>query len=157
VEGAQEVTLPAPLDELPLLVRSGAVIPMLAPDVDTLSDYGAGAPGVVRLADRRGRMRLLAFPRGRSESAIGPGERVRSIEGRRRWRLRIDGSRRRTYRLEASLATLRRPFRPCSVRLGARRLKRGRAWRWAKSERVVRARVRARRATLTVSACRRRA
>ena len=71
---ARDVTLPAPLDELPLLARAGAVLPLLSPDVDTLADYGEAAPpGVVRLADRRDRLHLLAFPRGRRTSAIGVG------------------------------------------------------------------------------------
>ena len=174
--GGDDVTLPAPLDELPLLVRAGAVVPLLAPDVDTLTDYGAGAPGVVRLADRRDRLHLLAFPRGRSESAIGVGERALSVEGSvrrrrgsakprgvrpRRWRLVIDGARRRTYRLEASLATLRRPFRPCAVTLNGRRVKRGaaarrrgRGWTHWGGSRVLRATFRARRATLVVRGCR---
>ena len=151
--GGGEVTVPAPLDELPLMVRSGAVIPLTAPDVDTLSDYGAGAPGVVRLADRAGRLHLLAFPRGKGESAIGPGELVRSVEvGRARrgaWRLRIDGARRRTYRLQASLETLRRPFHACRVR-GARR------WRYSRRTGVLRATIRAKRATLVVRGCRHR-
>jgi alpha-glucosidase (family GH31 glycosyl hydrolase) len=166
--GGGDVTVPAPLDELPLLVRAGAVLPLLSPDVDTLADYGAGAPGVVRLADRLDRMHLLALPRGRSESAIGPGERVlsaeRSVRVRRRriraWRLTVDGARRRTYRLQASLGTLRRPFRPCSVHLGARRLRRGagardrgRGWTHWGGSRVLRATFRARRATLTVRGC----
>ena len=34
---------PAPLDELPLLVRAGAVLPLLPADVDTLAPYGRGA------------------------------------------------------------------------------------------------------------------
>ena len=44
------MTLPAPLDELPLLVSEGAVIPLLDPAVETLADYGTGA--AVRLRDR---------------------------------------------------------------------------------------------------------
>jgi alpha-glucosidase (family GH31 glycosyl hydrolase) len=50
LEGPGWVTLPAPLEELPLLARLGARIPLLAPEVTTLADYGEGA--VVRLADR---------------------------------------------------------------------------------------------------------
>src|SRR5262249_41935364 len=64
-------TVPAPLEELPLLVRAGAVLAMLPPDVDTLTDYGAGAPGLVRLADRQQSLGLLAFPRGTSEGRVG--------------------------------------------------------------------------------------
>ena len=148
LDGEREVTVPAPLEQLPLMVRGGAVIPMLSPDVDTLTDYGEGADGVVRLADRRGRLRLLAFPRGRSESAIGPGETILSVERGRRWIVRLRGARRRTYRLEASLATLRRPIRRvCAVR-GARK------WSFSRRSRVLRATFRARRATLVVRGCR---
>ena len=52
LRGGRYHTLPAPLDRLPLLVRSGAVIPLLPADVDTLAPYRGR--GVVRLADRRG-------------------------------------------------------------------------------------------------------
>ena len=38
--GGRGVTLPAPLDELPLLARAGALLPLLPPDVDTLAAYG---------------------------------------------------------------------------------------------------------------------
>ena len=162
LDGGRDVKLPAPLDELPLLVRAGAVLPLLSPDVDTLADYGAGAEGVVRLADRRDRLSLLAFPRGRSESAFNVGERIRSNEGRRRWTLRIDADRRRTYTLQASLATLRRRFRACRVTLReadatrSRTLRRRRAWTHYGGTRAFRATFRAHRATLTVRPCRRR-
>jgi hypothetical protein len=149
VEGGRDVTLPAPLAELPLLVRAGAVIPMLAPDVDTLASYGS-APGLVHLADRASELRLLAFPRGASRAALGPTGSVRSAEGRRRWTLRIGASRRRLYRVQAALGTLRRPFAPCRVRLGRRRLPRT-AWRYDRGARVLRLRFRARSARLTVS------
>src|SRR5688572_28145331 len=161
--GGREQKVPAPLDELPLFVRAGAVLPLLTGDVDTLADYGAGAPGVVRLADRADRLHLLAFPRGTGESAIGVGERVRSVERRRRWRLTVDGARHRTYFLQASLATLRRPFRPCRVTLDGRRLRRGpaavrrgRGWTHWGGSNVLRATFPAHRATLAVRACRRR-
>ena len=97
------------MDELPLLARAGAVLPLLPADVDTLAPY-AGA-GVVRLADRRDRMQLLAFPRGRSESRMGArGERLASAERRAGWTLAVRGKRARRYSLQASLGTLRRPF-----------------------------------------------
>ena len=149
--GGRETTVPAPLGELPLLARAGTVLPLLWPDVDTLADYGAGADGVVRLADRRDRLDLLAFPRGTSRARFNERETLRSKESRRRWTLTVAGERTRTYRLQASLATLRRPFRPCRVRLGARRLPAG-AWRYDRATRRLRVTFRARRATLTVEA-----
>lgn len=150
--GARELTLPAPLDELPLLVRAGAVLPLLAADVDTLADYG-DAPGLVHLRDRPGRV-LLAFPRGRSRSPLGPGEGVvRSRERRGRWTLRFRGSTRRHYALRAALGTLRQPFRPCRIRLGRRALPR-RAWRYDTRTTVLRVGLRTRRGTLRVARCR---
>jgi alpha-glucosidase (family GH31 glycosyl hydrolase) len=145
--GGREVTVAAPLEELPLLARAGTVLPLLPADVDTLTGYGSD-PGIVHLGDRSSRMRLLAFPRGRSRAAIGPGERVRSRESRRGWRLAVRGRRTRRYRVEASLATLRRPFAPCAVRLRGERLPAA-AWSYNRRTRVLRARFRARAATLS--------
>ena len=47
--GGQTVTRDAPLDTLPLYLRSGALVPMLDPTVDTL--VPATTPGVVSAAD----------------------------------------------------------------------------------------------------------
>jgi alpha-glucosidase (family GH31 glycosyl hydrolase) len=150
LRGGREHTLPAPLDELPLLVRAGAVIPMLPPDVDTLAPYGGDR--VVNLSDRRRRMRLLAFPRGRTKSRIGP-QHLRSVAAKRRWTLTIARGPRRRYDLQASTATLRRPLRVCRVTLNGRPLRR-RAWRYDARNRVLRARFTARRAKLVaVSRC----
>ena len=151
--GGTEHRLPAPLDELPLLVRAGAVLPLLEPDVDTLADYGSG-PGLVHLNDRRGRLRLLAFPRGRSSAEMFEGERLVSVEGakRRRWTLAVRGARKRTYRVQATLRTLRRPFTPCRVTVGRRTLARSR-WSYDTKTTVLRARFKARRAKLTALPC----
>jgi len=148
LRGRREHMLPAPLQELPLLVRAGSVIALLPADVDTLADYGTD-PDLVNLYERRGRMTLLAFPRGRSSAVFNEGERLRSVEGRRRWTLTIGGSRRRAYRLQASLATLRRPFRPCAVSVRGRRLAR-RAWTYRGQSRRLTARFRVKRGRLVV-------
>jgi sulfoquinovosidase len=147
--GGRNLTLPAPLDELPLLVRAGAVLPLLPPDVDTLAPEGSSA-GLIHLAERRDAMRLLAFPRGSSRSELAGGESITSTESggkrrgkgkkksrkkraaaakqrtkrsiARRWTLEIDGSRRRSYELQASMSTLESPFKPCRVKLKGKRL-----------------------------------
>jgi hypothetical protein len=151
VAGGRDVTVPAPLEELPLLVRAGAVLPLLPADVDTLAPYGPGA-GAVALAERRSRIELVAFPRGRSEARPYGTERVVSSERRgRRWVLRIEGTRRRAYRVQAALASLRRPFRPCSVRRGG-----GRRVRFTSRGGVVRFAVRGRDLRVEVRGCRRR-
>ncbi|HEX2086001.1 MAG TPA: TIM-barrel domain-containing protein [Solirubrobacteraceae bacterium] len=146
VEGGGDFTVPAPIDELPLLVRAGAVLPLLPADVDTLAPYAA--PGVVSLEDRRSRLELLVFPRGWSEARPFGTERVVSSEKRRRtWVLRIEGARRRTYAVQAGLGTLRRPFRPCAVRANRRRVRftaRGGVLRFAVRGRRVRVEARGR-------------
>jgi alpha-glucosidase (family GH31 glycosyl hydrolase) len=145
--GGGEVELPAPLEELPLLARAGALIPMLAPGVDTLAGYGDGGRQV-KLSQRRGRLRLLAFPRGRTRARFGAKGTLVSRERRRGWQLRLRGPRRR-YALQASLTTLRRPFVPCRVWLRGRRLP-ARAWRYDRGAGVLRARFRARKGVLRV-------
>jgi alpha-glucosidase (family GH31 glycosyl hydrolase) len=62
LRGPGEVTVPAPLGRLPLLVRAGAAIRLLPRRVETLAAYGKG--NAVRLADVRARRTLLAC-RGR--------------------------------------------------------------------------------------------
>jgi alpha-glucosidase (family GH31 glycosyl hydrolase) len=149
--GRREAIVPAPLEELPLFVRAGAVLALLPADVETLSEHGSDA-GIVHLRDRRDRMTLLAFPRGTTASEMNRRERLRSRERRGSWTLRIDGARRRTYSLQASLATLRRPLRPCRVTLDGRPLRR-RAWRWDATRRVLRVRFATRRGALRVEGC----
>jgi len=130
-----------------MLVRAGAVIPLLPPDVDTLSGYGR-RPGLVHLSDRRGQLRLLAFPRGQSSAVAGTGQLLRSVEAGRRWTLLVHSSKVTHYRLQASLRTLEHPFKPCAVRLGRRVL---RAWSYNKSTGVLRVRFATRSGRLTVS------
>lgn len=120
--GRREVTVPAPLDRLPLMVRAGAVLPLLPPEVDTLAAYGEDDPEIVSLADRADRLDLLAFPRGRSSAAMFENERLISRERRGSWTLRIEGDRKRTYRISASLGTLRRALIPRRVSVRGERL-----------------------------------
>ena len=139
--GAREATVPAPADELPLFVRAGAVLPLLPAAVDTLAGYGQ-APGLVHLRDRKGTRSLLAFPRGVTRSLLGPGEHVRSAERKGRWTLRFTAKRSRTYRLQAAIGTLRRPFAVCAVSVGGRKLARS-AWRYEAGAQLLRATFRA--------------
>jgi alpha-glucosidase len=152
LEGRQEVTLPAPLDELPLLVRAGALLPLLPPDVDTLADYGESSPQLVKLADRRGALQLLAFPRGRSHARFYADGRLVSIERRRGWDLHVRGGGVRELELQASLATLLRPFAPCSVRWRGRELPRE-AWEYDAASAVLRAHLEGEGGRLSVGAC----
>jgi alpha-glucosidase (family GH31 glycosyl hydrolase) len=140
--GRRRHTLPAPLHELPLLARTGSVLPLLPADVDTLADYG---DGVVHLSDREDQLTLLAFPRGRWSGRMFENERLSSTVENGTWKLRVSGSRRRAYTVEAALRTIGSKFRPCKVR-GAR-------WSYRRSAGILRMSFRARRATVVVTRC----
>jgi alpha-glucosidase (family GH31 glycosyl hydrolase) len=150
LDGGREATLPAPLDELPMLARAGALIALAPRDIDTLAD-DLGAPGVVSLRDRSRSRELLAFPRGATEARFDGDERLVSREGKGRWTLEIRGKRTRTWGVAAGFATLEHPFRPCSVSVGGKPL---RKWRWLAKERVLRANVSGRSVKLVARACR---
>jgi alpha-glucosidase (family GH31 glycosyl hydrolase) len=149
LRGGRELSLPAPLAELPLLARAGTLLPLLPADVDTLASYGDRARAV-SLRERRARRVLLAFPRGRSSAPLEDGGVLRSREGRGEWRLSIRSRRTRRWDVEASLATLRRPFRPCAVEATGGRLVR---WRYDRGRRALVAVVSARRGGLVARAC----
>ena len=155
LDGAREATLPAPLEELPMLVREGAVIPLLHPSVETLSDYGAG--NAVRLRDRERHLRLLAWPRGERTVPLGleKGETATSRETSTGWTLEIDGNRHRTYEVEAALGTLAGgAFRPCSVHAGERGRTPVQSWRYDRATGVLSLRVFERDALIVVRSCR---
>ena len=119
-------------------MRAGAVLPLL-PAGDTLAPY------VVRPAvERRPRLDLIAFPRGRWRGTFFRGEKLRSIARRQRWDLTIRGKRKRRYALQAAL-----PFEPCSVMVGDDPVR----FRYSGRTRVLRVVFAARRATATVKAC----
>ena len=150
VRGDRTRTVPAPLDELPLMVRAGALLPLLPADVDTLASR-YDSRGLVSLGERKRRIHLLAFPRGRSAARAYQSERLVSRERRGAWRLRIRGEVRREWRIEASLSTLRHPFRPRCVKVDGGRLS-GKRWSYSKRHRRLRIGVRARRARIAVLA-----
>ena len=150
--GRTGVTVAAPLTRLPMFIRAGALLALLPPDVDTLAGYGRG-PELVQLRERRGSLHLLLFPRGDTARRFGYGEWLRSSERGPGWRLTIDGARRRSYRLEVDLGTLRRSFAPCRVMLGRRALP-DRAWDLDRRHDVLRARLRTKASALRVLPCR---
>lgn len=138
-KGGRELRLDAPVEQLPLLARAGALITMLPPTVDTLADVDrSGRNDVVGLAQRKRRLRLLAFPRGSSHAKFGLNGTIRSRERRTGWRLAIEGQRRSRYGVTASMRTLKRPFRPCELRHDGRRLGK-RRWSYSKKTGVLRA------------------
>jgi len=154
IAGGRRVRVPAALDELPLFLRAGAVIPLLSADVSTVSDFGAGR--VVRLVDRRDQLRLLAFPGPRRTSRMFSGERLRSRVRRGAWTLAIEGARRRRYTVEASMADLhrrgRRPFDVSAITVGGRPLPSS-EWHQRHPGDVLTATFSARRAVVVVRSC----
>jgi len=152
VAGGGLHTVPAPLEELPLFVRAGAVLGMLPPDVDTLADYGAGAPGLVRLADRAHALYLLAFPRGISAGRFGKNGRYRSVEEPERWVLNVRAERRSTVTLQASMRTLEVPFEACAVLVNGHPLPDD-AWSFDPSTGVLQATIEGRDVRIEAAAC----
>lgn len=75
VEGGRYVTVEAPLDEIPLFVRAGAVLELLPARVDTLADPETVDEDVVTLADVD-EQRRLSFETGGDEDADGRGGRT---------------------------------------------------------------------------------
>ncbi len=147
MQGARDVTVPAPLTELPLLVRAGAVLPLLPANVDTLTDYPSDS--TTSLADSQDSLSLLAFPRGKSSARMFAGEQLRSRERGKGWVLKVKGDRPRTYRLQASLKTLQNKFRPCGVSLDGKPLRNG-AWDYERKQGRVNAKFTGRKLRLVV-------
>ena len=149
LHGGRSITVPAPLDELPLLARAGTLLALLPPDVDTLADYG-NRSAAKSLDEAAGRRVLIAFPRGASSTRLEDGGVVRSRERAGAWSLAIASTRRRTWTIEASLATLRHPLLPCAVAARGGRL---RSWRFDRRTKVLRATFATRRGTLVARGC----
>lgn len=113
--GARSVTIPAPIEEISMLVEAGAVLVMLEPDVFTLAEHGED-PSIVNLSDRPG-VRVLAFPRGASTGRFFEAGSYASEELPGAWSLVLEDDQERPVHLQASLATLEQPFAPCAVTL----------------------------------------
>ena len=151
LDGSAVATLPAPLEELPMLVRAGAVIPLLPPDVDTLAKPGAD-PDTVGLKDRRRQIRLLAFPSGKSSGAFNRRGTIASRVGTDSWRLRLRAPKRTRFGLQAALSAIPGGLEPCSVTANGRELP-GPSWSYDPGSQVLRASATGRRVTLRASAC----
>jgi len=114
--GAGKVKAEAPLEEIPVFARR---------------DAAPAAPGRRRDARRlRGRRSCRSrrsprpaprarLPTRRSSARFGGAGRLRSAETDKGWRLRVSADRKLRIDLEASMTTLRRPFRPRRVEVDA--------------------------------------
>ena len=134
IRGGRVLKVPAPPARLPLLLRAGTVLPLLPAGIDTLSGYADEE--TTSLSERRRRLTLLAFPRGASSSSFFRDGRARSREVQSGWLLRLAGATARSYQLQASMRTLRRPFAPCAVTVDGRRLRKP-AWAYDRAEGVL--------------------
>lgn len=135
--GGSEITVAAPREEIPLFVRAGALIPLLAPDVYTLAEHGADDPTVIRLADRLDQLHLLAFPRSESSGSFYDTGTYTSNESPGQWTLAMDDNTARTIHLQANLHALLQPFTPCAVHVGDSALANS-AWQYEAATGVLR-------------------
>jgi len=138
MKGGRRVTVKAPIEVLPLMVRAGAILPLLPANTQTLSSYGAGS--TVGLDDVSRRLHLIAFPRGKSKSPFGENGGLRSKEGKGSWKLTLRRAKRYRITLDASLTTLNHKLEPCAVRLNGHELARK---AWSVKKRVLRVRFKA--------------
>jgi alpha-glucosidase len=104
--GGRDVTVGAAQDQLPLFARAGALIPLLSPDVQTLTNHGTG---VVHLADRAARLRIVGWPRGTRSRTVAPNTTVAVTEKHGRLIVRVRGDRRRRYSFALSQVALHHP------------------------------------------------
>jgi hypothetical protein len=109
-------------------------------------------PGLVRLADRRDALRVLAFPRGISKGRFGERGRYRSVEADGRWTLKILAEQRSDVMIQASMRTLDAPFEPCSVKVNGRPLP-SNAWTFDAATGVLRTQIQERRLRIEALAC----
>ncbi len=107
-EGGRHVTVSAPLTDIPLFAKAGALLPMLPPDVWSLA-----------VAQPVRSMHLLALPQGSSSVRIGRHGAAYSELEPDRWRLSVEAPGVEEIELDARFLLL--SPRPTAVALTARR------------------------------------
>ncbi len=110
------ITVEAPIPEIPMFVEAGAIVPMLAPDVFTLAEYGDD-PAIVHASDRDDLLHVLAFPRGETSGTFCDDGTWTSVEDDVNWTLTLDNDRPREIHLEATMLTRITPVTVCGVSL----------------------------------------
>ncbi len=136
IRGSQWRTIAAPPSEIPVMVRAGSLLTTLPAGVDTLTPFGSGDPEIVHPADNGGSRNLLAFPQGSSRDRFEQKGHLTSLEGHDQWELKINDWRTRTWHVQASLQSLRRPFPVRCLLLDGRALPR-KAWTYRSGGRVL--------------------
>lgn len=112
--GRQRTSVPAPVGQIPLFVRSGAVLPLVDEDVETLAEYGDD--DVVNLSDREDQRTLLAFPSaGEWAGTLGDDETMTSTVTDDSWTLEVAAGSDRTYEVQASLVGIDADRAPTAV------------------------------------------
>jgi alpha-glucosidase (family GH31 glycosyl hydrolase) len=150
-DGESTITVDAPIPEIPMFIEAGAVIPMLAPDVFTLAEYGDG-PAIVHASDRDGLLHVLAFPRGETSGTFYDDGTWTSIEDDVNWTLVLDNGREREIHLEATMLTRITPVSVCGVSLDDTPLPDG-AWSFDETTAILDVTYTTTSGTLLVSGC----
>ena len=114
--GRSTITVDAPIPEIPMFVEAGAIIPLLAPDVFTLAEYGNDSE-IIHASDRDGLLHVLAFPRGETSGTFYDDGTWTSVEDDINWTLTLDNGREREIHLEATMLTRITPVPVCGVSL----------------------------------------
>ena len=126
VGGGRQIKVNAPLNQIPLMAKAGSLLPLLPANTDTLAPYAKSA--YTGLDDNRGKLHLIALPRGFTSTGYLEDGRIVSAEGHGNWLLQVGGGGKVKLDLDASMKTLKRPFSPASVLVNGKRLKKGKVW-----------------------------
>ena len=113
-----------------------------------MRQVGAAVAELRQGGEQAARVGMRRLGQGRAGS-----EKLRSTERPGSWDLAVRGKRRRTYRLQASLATLEHAFVPCAVEWRGVPLP-APAWQWDDATQVVRVEFTGTRGHLSIRACR---
>lgn len=74
IDGGQEITVSAPIDEIPIFVRWGAVIPLVDPSVDTWAPGPLESdPHVISFEQTAHKLHVWAFPSGDGSTILADG------------------------------------------------------------------------------------
>lgn len=102
VHNKGQVTLAAPLDQVPILVRPGAVLGLVPPEVDTLAPYGESVQRVDDVTDRA----VLVFPSASWSGRLGPGLTGTSVVTNSKWTMELVADAGMSVQVQADLGLL---------------------------------------------------
>ena len=145
--GGRDVTLPAPLDELPLLVRAGAVLPLLPPGRRHARRRSAPAAGPRPPRRPAQPARAAGVPARPARQRARRARQGRLDRRGATWRLKVRMPRRTRFNLQAALSATPGMGRPCRVALNGRALPAQALALCEEDRRAARSGFRARRAT----------